>query len=121
VGSLGSMTSIWEASKQLLYHYKNTVPYHLKVIDAFLLYVFSTAAIQFVYVLFVGTFPFNAFLAGFFSCAGVFVLTVALRMQVNPRNQNAANRWEKVNPYRAYVEWLFCNLILHIAVINFIG
>lgn len=110
-----------EAGRQLIIHYKNTVPYHLKVIDAFLVYVLSTAAIQFVYVLLVGTFPFNAFLAGFFSCIGVFVLTVSLRMQVNPQNQTPMNRWQKVNPCRAFGEWLFCNLILHIAVINFIG
>ncbi|EME30723.1 Dolichyl-diphosphooligosaccharide--protein glycosyltransferase subunit DAD1 [Galdieria sulphuraria] len=114
-------TSIVEASKQLLVHYKNSVPYHLKVIDAFLLYVAFTAAIQFVYVLLVGTFPFNAFLAGFFSCIGVFVLTVGLRMQLNPQNQSPANRWQRINPSRAFTEWLFCNLVLHIAVINFIG
>ncbi|GJQ11774.1 hypothetical protein GpartN1_g3565.t1 [Galdieria partita] len=115
------MISISEAGKRLIVHYKSTVPYHLKVIDAFLLYVAFTAAIQFVYALLVGTFPFNAFLAGFFSCMGVFVLTVCLRMQMNPHNQNPLNRWQKFNPARAFAEWLFCNLILHIAVINFIG
>ena len=29
-----------------------------------------------------GTFPFNAFLAGFFCCVGAFVLTVSLRIKV---------------------------------------
>jgi hypothetical protein len=36
---------------------------------------------QFVYMLVVGTFPFNAFLAGFLSCVGFFALTGELRGQ----------------------------------------
>lgn len=39
--------------------------------------------LQFVYAKLVGTFPFNAFLAGFFCCVGSFVLTVGLRMKVD--------------------------------------
>jgi len=31
--------------------------------------------VQFIYMLLVGTFPFNSFLAGFFCCVGFFVLT----------------------------------------------
>jgi hypothetical protein len=38
---------------------------------------------QFVYAKLVGTFPFNAFLAGFFCCVGTFVLTLSLRMKVS--------------------------------------
>ena len=34
-----------------------------------------SAELQFVYLLLVGSFPFNSFLAGFFSCVGFFVLT----------------------------------------------
>ena len=40
------------------------------------------SSLQFVYAKLVGTFPFNAFLAGFFCCVGTFVLTLALRMKV---------------------------------------
>lgn len=32
----------------------------------------------------VGTFPFNSFLAAFFTAGGFFVLTAALRMQLDP-------------------------------------
>ena len=38
--------------------------------------------LQFVYCCLVGTFPFNAFLSGFISCVGSFVLGVCLRLQV---------------------------------------
>eukprot|EP00166_Cyanidium_caldarium_P003185 ctg_310.g165 len=112
---MASSLMLGEALKQLVTQYKNSV------IDAFLLYVFCTAALQFAYVCCVGTFPFNAFLAGFFSCMGVFVLT-SLRLQLNPNNRkNVVNHWEKVNPVKVFAEWLFCNLILQIAVVNFIG
>jgi oligosaccharyltransferase complex subunit epsilon len=36
-----------------------------------------------VYAKAVGTFPFNAFLAGFFCCVGSFVLTLSLRMRAS--------------------------------------
>eukprot|EP00871_Galdieria_phlegrea_P003895 jgi/Galph1/4506/GphlegSOOS_G3208.1 len=126
---MASSLMLGEALKQLVTQYKNSVPFQqgkrvlrVLVIDAFLLYVFCTAALQFAYVCCVGTFPFNAFLAGFFSCMGVFVLTVSLRLQLNPNNRkDVVNHWEKVNPVKVFAEWLFCNLILQIAVVNFIG
>lgn len=94
----------------------------MKVIDAYLLYVLVSGIIQFAYMLLVGTFPFNSFLAAFLSCVGVFVLSVALRMQINPVSRNdPRNSWSAVAPVRAYADWLFCNLILHMAVLNFLG
>lgn len=50
------------------------VPTKLKLIDAYLLYILLTGAIQFVYPVLFGTFPFNAFLAGFISTVASFVL-----------------------------------------------
>lgn len=94
----------------------------LKKIDAFLVYILFMGIIQAVYGLAAGTFPFNSFLAGFLSCVGVFVLTVSLRMQIDPRERkNPANRWAHLSVKRAYADWLFCNLILHMAVLNFLG
>ena len=62
--------------------YKSATPTKLKIIDAYLTYVFFTGVIQFVYCCLVGTFPFNAFLSGFISCVGCFILGVCLRLQV---------------------------------------
>lgn len=102
--------------------YSAKVPKHLQAIDAFLVYVLATGIVQFCYMSLVGTFPFNSFLAGFLSCVGVFVLTVALRMQVDERNRrDARNRWGDLSRSRAYADWLFCNLVLHLAVLNFLG
>merc|ERR1712106_729374 len=55
-------------SSKFLGDYKSTTPLKLKCIDAYLTYCFFTGVIQFVYCCLVGTFPFNAFLAGFISC-----------------------------------------------------
>merc|ERR1712154_564536 len=65
--------------------YQKSTPMKLKLIDAYLAYCFFTGVIQFVYCCLVGTFPFNAFLAGFISCVTSFVLGVNLRLQVNPQ------------------------------------
>lgn len=42
--------------------------------DAYLVFVLITGIAQFAYCLLVGTFPYNAFLAGFASSVGSFVL-----------------------------------------------
>ena len=62
--------------------YSNNTPKKLKIIDAYLTYIFFTGVVQFVYCCLVGTFPFNAFLSGFISSVASFVLGVCLRLQV---------------------------------------
>jgi uncharacterized membrane protein (DUF485 family) len=49
-------------------------PKSLKLIDAYMVYILLTGIIQFVYVVIAGTFPNNAFLAGFISTVAGFVL-----------------------------------------------
>ena len=75
--TLASVTS------KFLTEYGQNTPKRLKIVDAYLVYVFLTGVIQFVYCCLVGTFPFNAFLSGFISAVGSFVLAVCLRLQVN--------------------------------------
>ena len=62
--------------------YNSNTPKKLKIIDAYLTYIFFTGVFQFVYCCLVGTFPFNAFLSGFISSVASFVLGVCLRLQV---------------------------------------
>lgn len=90
----------------------------LKIIDAYLLYVLLTGIIQFVYCCLVGTFPFNSFLSGFISTVSCFVLGVCLRLQVNPENKN---QFYSVSPERAFADFIFAHVILHLVVMNFIG
>lgn len=71
--------------------------------DVYLMAVLLTGVFQFIYVLAVGTFPFNAFLAGFLSCVTSFVLGVCLK---------------KTNDFQGF---LFAHLVLHLAVFQMIG
>lgn len=71
--------------------------------NAYLLAVFLTGCFQFIYVLLVGTFPFNSFLAGFLSCITSFVLGVCLK---------------KTGEFKGF---LFAHLVLHLAVLMLIG
>jgi len=93
-------------------------PRKLKIIDAYLFYILLTGAIQFAYCCLVGTFPFNSFLSGFISCVGSFVLAACLRVQVNPQNKH---EFLGIGPERAFADFIFAHIILHLVVINFIG
>lgn len=67
-------TSVTSVVLRFYEDYMKTTPSKLKLIDAYLLYIFLTGVIQFVYCCLVGTFPFNSFLSGFISTVGSFVL-----------------------------------------------
>ncbi|KAM9520610.1 dolichyl-diphosphooligosaccharide--protein glycosyltransferase subunit DAD1 [Guaruba guarouba] len=111
-GSVGSVV------RRFLAEYGSGTPSRLKVLDAYLLYVLLTGALQFGYCLGVGTFPFNSFLSGFISAVGSFILGVCLRIQINPQNKG---EFQGISPERAFADFLFANTILHLVVINFVG
>lgn len=99
--------------------YIKTLTPRLKLIDTFLVFLVALGALQFVYVLLVGTFPFNAFLAGFISCVGQFVLTVSLRLQYHvPEDTPKAFA---ITPERAFGDYVIASLILHFIVFHFIN
>uniref|UniRef100_A0A914UWL5 Dolichyl-diphosphooligosaccharide--protein glycosyltransferase subunit DAD1 n=1 Tax=Plectus sambesii TaxID=2011161 RepID=A0A914UWL5_9BILA len=93
-------------------------PKKLKLIDAYLVYILLTGIAQFVYCCMVGTFPFNSFLAGFISTVGSFVLAVCLRIQVNGQNKS---QFPQISPERAFGDFIFAHVILHLVVANFLG
>merc|ERR1711893_425067 len=111
-------TSVTTVITKFLNEYSSNTPTKLKIIDAYLGYIFFTVVIQFVYCCLVGTFPFNAFLSGFISCVGSFILGVCLILQVNPQNKS---QFESISPERAFADFLFAHIILHLVVMNFIG
>merc|ERR1712029_243849 len=106
-----SVTTLSNVVTKFLNEYSINTPTKLKIIDAYLTYVFLTGVIQFVYFCLVGTFPFNSFLSGFISCVGSFVLGVCLRIQVNPANRS---EFDKISPERAFADFIFAHLILHL-------
>lgn len=97
--------------------YKKTLTPRLKLIDSFLAFLVALGGLQFVYVIVIGNFPFNAFLGGFISCVGEFVLTVNLRLQYHDK----AGIFQRVSPERAFGDYIFASLILHFAVYHFIN
>lgn len=70
----GAAGSVGSVVRRFLAEYGSGTPSRLKVLDAYLLYVLLTGALQFGYCLGVGTFPFNSFLSGFISAVGSFIL-----------------------------------------------
>lgn len=91
-----SINEVISAIETTYKDYSNTLTPRLKLIDLFLLFLVVLGVLQFLFVLLVGTFPFNAFLGGFISCVGQFVLTVSLRLQYNADN----NSIESENKYK---------------------
>merc|ERR1712043_156905 len=89
-----------------------------KLLDTYLVCIFFTGVFQFLYCCLVGTFPFNAFLAGFISCVGSFILGVCLRLQTNQQNKKD---FEDITDERAFADFIFAHIILHLVVMNFIG
>ncbi|KAL4657188.1 dolichyl-diphosphooligosaccharide-protein glycosyltransferase subunit DAD1 [Arapaima gigas] len=110
--------SVLSVVSKFVGEYRSSTPGRMKVVDAYLLYVLLSGAVQFLYCLLVGTFPFNSFLSGFISCVGTFVLGVCLRIQVNPQNKG---QFLCLSPERAFADFLFAHTVLHLVVVNFIG
>ncbi|KAF8261466.1 DAD family-domain-containing protein [Lactarius quietus] len=106
-----ALRSLWTA-------YLDNTTSRLKFIDAFLVFLILSGVIQFVYCVLVTSFPFNAFLAGFASTVGQFVLTASLRSQVNSANRTL---FKDVSPERAFADFVVGSVVLHFFVFNFLG
>nr|AAY66894.1 defender against cell death 1 [Ixodes scapularis] len=111
-------TSFWDVVKRFSEEYTTSTPKKMKIIDAYLQYVLLTGVVQFVYCCIAGTFPFNSFLSGFITCVASFVLGVCLRLQANPLNKG---QFFGISSERAYADFIFAHVVLHLVVINFIG
>ncbi|TRM68500.1 DAD/Ost2 [Schizophyllum amplum] len=106
-----ALQALWKA-------YSEQTPDRLKFIDSFLVFLMLSGIVQFLYCVLVTNFPFNAFLAGFGSNVGQFVLTASLRAQVNPDNRG---EFKDVSPERAFADFAIGSIVLHFFVYNFLG
>lgn len=68
------MEGLASASNKFIVAYKRDTPTNLKIVDIYLAYIMLSGIFQFIYMLAAGTFPYNAFLSGFISTVGSFVL-----------------------------------------------
>ncbi|KAH7034945.1 DAD family-domain-containing protein [Microdochium trichocladiopsis] len=98
--------------------YQKKTPQRTKLIDVFLAFLAVVGALQFVYCILAGNYPFNAFLSGFSATVGQFVLTVSLRIQTNEANKS---EFPSVSPERSFADYVVGSLILHFFCINFIN
>ncbi|KAI8939982.1 hypothetical protein NX059_003706 [Plenodomus lindquistii] len=98
--------------------YNTKTPQRTKLLDTFMGFLVVVGALQFLYVVVVGNFPFNAFLSGFSATVGQFVLTASLRMQTNTENQA---EFENTSHERAFADFVFGSLLLHFFCVNFIN
>jgi oligosaccharyltransferase complex subunit epsilon len=112
-----SLPAVWN---KLVRHYSETTPHRIRLLDAFLAFAAATGVAQALYCLLVGSFPFNSFLAGFMCAVGCFVLTVSLRLHLAPLGDDDTAMSSR-DTGRAFADYVLCNLILFLAVINFIG
>ncbi|KAF7331767.1 Dolichyl-diphosphooligosaccharide--protein glycosyltransferase subunit OST2 [Mycena kentingensis (nom. inval.)] len=98
--------------------YNDQTSNRLKFVDSFLVFLMLSGIVQFLYCVLVTTYPYNAFLAGFASTVGQFVLTASLRSQVNPDNKS---EFKDVSPERAFADFAVGSIVLHFFVFNFLG
>lgn len=110
--------SFSHALQKFISAYKKDTPTNLRIIDVYLAYILLTGIFQFIYMIAVGTYPYNAFLAGFISTVGSFVLagnvehtgwssqltnwtflflTVNMRIQTNAQNKDS---FKTISPER---------------------
>ncbi|KFH47216.1 Dolichyl-diphosphooligosaccharide--protein glycosyltransferase subunit-like protein [Hapsidospora chrysogenum ATCC 11550] len=109
----------WDKVLQNIYNYYMTeTPQRTKLLDVFLVFLAAVGALQFLYCILAGNYPFNAFLSGFCGTVGQFVLTISLRIQTTKANKA---EFPKVSPERAFADYVVCSLILHFFCVNFIN
>lgn len=115
------------AFELLLSNYAKKSPARFKLIDAFLLFLFITGVLQFVYCISISDYPFNSFLAGFAATVGQFVLALSLRMQIDVDPHAKASRVSEGRyvvlrlTSSAFGEFLLASIVLHFFVVNFLG
>ncbi|XP_054166460.1 dolichyl-diphosphooligosaccharide--protein glycosyltransferase subunit DAD1-like [Oppia nitens] len=112
------MANALEVLNKFYEEYSSKTSKRLKLIDAYLLYILLTGIIEFLYCCLVGTFPFNSFLSGFISTVASFVLAVCLRLQINPQNKY---EFREISQERAFADFIFAHIVLHLVVVNFLG
>ncbi|OLN88804.1 Dolichyl-diphosphooligosaccharide-protein glycosyltransferase subunit DAD1 [Colletotrichum chlorophyti] len=115
--SLGAQN--WDRVLANIYnHYLTNTPQRTKLIDVFMAFLVVVGALQFLYCVLAGNYPFNAFLSGFSATVGQFVLTASLRIQTTEANKAD---FPSVSPERAFADYVACSLILHFFCVNFIN
>ncbi|CEL92859.1 unnamed protein product [Vitrella brassicaformis CCMP3155] len=111
----GFVSTLTDIAKSGFQQYKKVTPDRVKLLDLLVIFLGYTAVVQLLYCFIVGSFPFNSFLSGFICCVGSMTLTIGLRVQLMDPEEF------KITAERAFADYLVCNLVLFLTVINFLG
>jgi oligosaccharyltransferase complex subunit epsilon len=79
---MASNGSIKQIFSKFVEDYNKNRTKKFMMVDSLMAYAFVTAIVQLVYMILVGTFPFNSFLSGFFCHLGLFALAGECRFIV---------------------------------------
>lgn len=115
--NVSSLTQFTESLNITIQSYKDTVKAnrHLLLLDILCGFLVIVGIIQFSFMCIIrDNFPFNAFLSGFISCVGQFVLLVSLRLQI-------VESFPGISKERAFGEFTIASLILHFICLHFIN
>ncbi|PLN84460.1 DAD family-domain-containing protein [Aspergillus taichungensis] len=139
--TLSTNSSAFEIAQHVWQQYLTSTPQRTKMLDAFMGFLALIGAVQFLYCVLAGNYPFNAFLSGFSASVGQFVLTASLRMQTTNGGSGSGSASsgktaakgksggkfmnesgeEGISHERAFADFVFGSLILHFFCINFIN
>ncbi len=129
-----SLGQIFSAVKN---EYQRTRTKKILMVDALIVYALASAVVQVVYMVMVGTFPFNSFLSGFLCQLGLFALageyrvfvrnvyflmlssllsTVSLRLQLTSKEE-----FQNINQEKAFGDFAFCAIVFLFVVFSFLG
>ncbi|KAG4306074.1 hypothetical protein PORY_000062 [Pneumocystis oryctolagi] len=114
----GAPVSVVSTIFDLYDHYQKHTEQSLKIIDCFIIFLMFSGAFQLLYCIVSGSYPFNAFLSGFFSTIGQIVFIVSLRFQLNHEDDKSS---KKIPLERAFRDFIFGSIVLHFFTINFLG
>ena len=111
----GSILTVFQT---LFKNYSAKTPQRIKLIDQFILLSVLLAGVQFVYCQVVGTFPFNAMLAGFFTCICSMVFAVSLRKQMNP---DTSKEFKTVALEKSIADFIIITILLFLVAVSYLG
>lgn len=108
-----------DVKESIVKDYYNCVNMKIKMIDAWCVYCIATCIVQILYVVLVGTYPFNSFLAGLFCHIAMAAFGVSLRFTITSPDNDVD--FKAVSLERASADFVFCHMVLFLIVFSFMG
>ena len=112
---VGELIDIYKSVKQEYVESIESNP-RLALIDGLIVLSITCAVSQVIYLMLVGSFPFNSFLSGLLSCMGTYAFAVSLRLRITSPEFKGT-----VSERQAFAEFVMCCLVMYFMVACFMG